>query len=172
MCWQRQINQLLLCEVVDTFLNSQALWWSKPKCFLPPGWTQLRFRRRFVLRRNSSSARTMPGLVSSALHSPLRYPDGPCTSKHTICSDAISFVPWAACCVHTTPHWQIAWQPSCYFRYLNWNNFKKKNQTIMSKGHKDTAWGSGPGLWAAMLPVQPRRRLFTAWPGAQGWLPV
>lgn len=61
MLWmhcQRQINQLLLCEVVDTSLNSQALWWSKPKCFIPPRWMQLLFRRRFILRTNRSSART------------------------------------------------------------------------------------------------------------------
>ena len=132
MCWQCQINQLLLCEVVDMLLNSQALRWSKPKCFLPPRWTQLHFRRCFILRTNCSSARIMPGLVSSALHSPLRYPNGPCTFKYTICSDAISFVPLAACCVHTTLRWQIAWQPSCYFRYSNWNNFKKIKQLCLT----------------------------------------
>lgn len=132
MCWQCQINQLLFCEVVDTFLNSQALHWTKPKCFFPPRWTQLQFGRCFILRTNHSLARTMPGLVSSALHSPLCYPDRLCTFKHTICSDAISFVPLAACCVHTTLRWQIARQPSCYFRYLNWNNLKKIKQLCLT----------------------------------------
>jgi len=47
----------------------------------------------------------------------------------------------------------------------------KKNLRIMSNGHKDTAWGCGTGLQATVLPVQPRR-LFTAWPGAQGWLAI
>lgn len=164
MCWQCQINQLLFCEMVDMLLNSQATQWSKPKCFLPPRWTQQQFRRCFILRTNRSSARTIPGLVSSALHSPLRYPNGPCTFKNTICSGAISFIPLAACCVHTPLRWQIAQQPSCYFRYSNWNNLKKIK--IMSSGHKDPAWGSGTGLWATVLPVRPRRRLFT---GNQWW---
>lgn len=69
MCWQCQINQLLLCEVSDTLVNSQDLQWSKPKYFLPPRWTQPQFRRCFIVRTNHSSARTMPGLASSALQS-------------------------------------------------------------------------------------------------------
>lgn len=166
MCWHCQINQMLLSEVVDTVLDSKVLWWSKPKCFLPPRWTQVQFRRCFFLRTNHSSSRTMPDLVSSALHSPLRYPDGPCTLKHAICSDAISFVPLAACCVHTVLCWQIAWQPSHYFRYSNWNTLKPKQ--LFLRGRK-MAWASGTGLGAAVLLAQPRS-LFTAWPGAHGCL--
>lgn len=159
------INQMLLCEVVICYLILR-LWWSKSKCFLPPRWTQLQFRRCFFLRTNHSSARTMLDLVSSALHSPLSHPNRPCTLKHTVCSEAVFFTPSAACCVHTVLCWQIARQLSCYFRYSNWNILKTKQ--LFLRGRK-TAWASGIGRQAVVLPAQ-SRSLFTAWPGAQGCL--
>lgn len=165
MWWHCQINQMFLCEVEICHLILRLSGEANQGVSSlqgEPTW----FRRCFFLRTNNSSARTMPGLVSSALHSPLCFPNGPCTLKHTICSGAISFIPLAACCVHTILCWQIARQPSCYFRYSNWNIWKSKQ--LFLRGRR-MAWESGTGLRAVILPAQPRS-LFTAWPGAQGCL--
>lgn len=64
----------------------------------------------------------------------------------------------------------------CMTTFLLFQVFKlkqlQKNQALMSNSHKDTVRGSGTRLWSTLLPRQPTRRLFTVWPGAQGWLSV